>query len=698
MKCSYCGHELPDSAEFCDNCGMILGFGDEKKGSKKQADDDEILEYTPNVFMGVDLPEEVPEEAMELPVNSKEETVEITHNIPEYVPVDIEGIEADKIQAFEEAEKALNEAVDSIPVEEAPQIENEFKIDGDFAPPEYTPVPDVVIAAKKPSQSIVGRLGEEELKLQKKEKDKKLKDKKKKMHQTYDIESISLEEVHPESVPDILPLADVDLEKKNTEVKDEATAKKETPVITKVPVEEIVATEEIPVAEEIATAEEACVFETQAVEKAIAQEIPTVEEPEVEEVPVVVEAVSENDIYSGRAIDENQFENEQNEEIETGYIPVNIFDDISPDEEEEYEDITPADDYDEIDTPKKKKGGGKKILIACICLIFIAALAVGASELLKEYLPAVAPGTETSDTAETSDVESTSAEEETSDEESTSKEESTDEEESTSEEDTTDVEETTDEETTDNEGIIGEESTSQEVTSSEKEETTTSNKEETTKPTTTKPTTTTRPSTTYPTTTKPTTTKPTTTKPTTTKPTTTKPTTTKPTTTDPYGINNVTVKKPSGYINSFTGYVTAEGVNLRGGPATSYPRVLFLSKGADVKVLAKENGFYYVYSNRYGVYGWASASYISSSRPEVSTSKVYGGTVSPDVTTAAKVMHTTYSLNIRKGPATSYPSVQIIATGYPVKVTGYKSGVSGWVYVTDLTYGVSGWVSSAYLK
>ena len=35
---------------------------------------------------------------------------------------------------------------------------------------------------------------------------------------------------------------------------------------------------------------------------------------------------------------------------------------------------------------------------------------------------------------------------------------------------------------------------------------------------------------------------------------------------------------------------------------------------------------------------------------------------------------------------------------YPVKVIGYKSGVSGWVYVQDTTYGYTGWVSTAYLR
>ena len=244
-------------------------------------------------------------------------------------------------------------------------------------------------------------------------------------------------------------------------------------------------------------------------------------------------------------------------------------------------------------------------------------------------------------------------------------------EDSTSEEDTT--ESTTEEDTT--------ESTTEEPST----ETTT---ESTTKPTTTKPTTT-----------KPTTTKPTTTKPTTTKPTTTKPTTTKPTTTDKFGINDVTVKKPASYLSkSYTGYVTAEGVNLRSKPSTSSDRVLYLSKGADVVVLAKENGFFYIKSNRYGVYGWVSSSYVSDTRPQ-SESVVQKGTVAPDKKYAtAEIKYTTNGLNVRKGPSTSYDIVGLVPISYPVKVIGYKSGVSGWVYVQDTTYGYTGWVSTAYLR
>mgnify|MGYP003298433863 CR=1 FL=1 len=144
---------------------------------------------------------------------------------------------------------------------------------------------------------------------------------------------------------------------------------------------------------------------------------------------------------------------------------------------------------------------------------------------------------------------------------------------------------------------------------------------------------------------------------------------------------------------------TAEGVILRSGPAKSYERVLYLSKGADLTVYAKENGYCYVRSNRYGVYGWVSASYASEGRPETDTTKVTKNTVSPDKKySKAETKITLNGLNLRKGPGTEYDVITLIPKNYPVKVIGYKQGISGWVYVTDTTYGYSGWVSSAYIK
>lgn len=138
---------------------------------------------------------------------------------------------------------------------------------------------------------------------------------------------------------------------------------------------------------------------------------------------------------------------------------------------------------------------------------------------------------------------------------------------------------------------------------------------------------------------------------------------------------------------------------MRSGPAKSYERVVSLSKGADVKVLAKENGFCYVRSNRYGVYGWVSAGLLAESRPQTQATTQASGTVAPDVKySSPKTMYTTNGLNVRKGPSTSYGKVGLIPIDYPVKVVGYKNGVSGWVYIIDPTYGYMGWVSTAYLK
>lgn len=264
-------------------------------------------------------------------------------------------------------------------------------------------------------------------------------------------------------------------------------------------------------------------------------------------------------------------------------------------------------------------------------------------------------------------------------------------EESTAEETTTEKETTTKPTTTEKETTTKADKTTEKTTNNTPAVNTT---RPTTKPSTTKPSTT-KPSTTKPTTTKPSTTKPSTTKPSTTKPTTTKPSTTK----DPYGINNVKVQKPSSYLSkSYTAYVTAEGVILRNKPSTSSDKILCLSKGADVKVLAKQNGFYYIYSNRYGVYGWVSASYIVNERP-TSNSTTISGTVAPDKKyDTVQTKYTTNGLYIRKGPGQNYSVIGLIPISYPVKVIGYKSGVSGWVYVQDTTYGYTGWVSTAYLK
>ncbi len=335
--------------------------------------------------------------------------------------------------------------------------------------------------------------------------------------------------------------------------------------------------------------------------------------------------------------------------------------------EEDYEEVGSDDIYVE---PSKKKNGALAVflIIAVICVI------VGGVYAVKNIIPSTGNSDETT-TTEAQQAGAVS-EEDSTEEDTTEAETDTTE----TEEDTTEAEEDTTETEEDTTLTLTEEPSEEETTAEDLTE------EEESATATTASTTASRPATT--------------TRPSTTRPSTTRPSTTAPTTTDPYGINKVEVKKPA-RMNSktYTLYCTAEGVILRSAPSKNSERVLYLSKGADLTVYAKENGYYYVRSNRYGVFGWVSASYTSESRPESETTKVHNNTVAPDKKynkTETKI--TVNGLNLRKGPGTDYDVIVLIPKNYPVKVIGYKNGVSGWVYVTDMTYGHSGWVSSAYLK
>jgi len=97
MKCSYCGNELEKGADFCPECGMILGLNESREERKSEAEEPEfrVPEYTPNVFKAIDVEEEASVPAMELEADGSEDTVPVTENIPEYVsqvPTEFEDV------------------------------------------------------------------------------------------------------------------------------------------------------------------------------------------------------------------------------------------------------------------------------------------------------------------------------------------------------------------------------------------------------------------------------------------------------------------------------------------------------------------------------------------------------------------------------------------------------------------------------
>lgn len=392
------------------------------------------------------------------------------------------------------------------------------------------------------------------------------------------------------------------------------------------------------------------------------------EQPEYEDISsATAEETEEYTDYADEDVTEESFvAYEEQEEVEVITPVILPVEDEQESDSQQEKDEEPEDELEEAadDDDDTYIGGNKKATfpkVIALCLLLVC-LVVAGGYIVKKALP-VKPDTTTDkgvavvNTTKPSDKDDSDK--------------------------TTAAEETTEAELTTEEDITGEELT----TTAAEDVTTEPSTEEVTEPSTEG---TTRPSTTRPSTTRPSTTRPSTTRPSTTKPS---------TTVDPYGINgSAKIQKPSRYLSeSYLGYTTKK-VDMKGGPSSSSDWIQALGKGAEVKVLAKEKGYCYVYSTRFGTYGWVASGNISDERPIVETTSTNKNTVQPDKSGSGETKYTTYSLNLRKGPGKDYAVIKTVPINYPVKIIGYKSGVSGWAYVTDLTTGINGWVSTEYLK
>ncbi|MGN1195767.1 MAG: SH3 domain-containing protein, partial [Acutalibacteraceae bacterium] len=444
-------------------------------------------------------------------------------------------------------------------------------------------------------------------------------------------------------------------------------------------------------------------------------EYPEEKEPEIE--TEKTEFVDNSDIYVEGSLtettefeeDDDEFEDEdeltqdeseqpdddEDDESDNGYEEPDDSDDSNTESEDDGE---PAEE-DGLDdmyvTASKSKRNS--VIIAILIVALIAVISGGAVMIKDNFskVPVNAPAADTQSTS--APKESATTNKADSDDSETSKD-VTDEE--TTEKETTEKEEQEvtepSEESTTEKPSETEAKTTEKQTTTKKYTTTTKSNTTTTKIYTT----TEKPSATQPVTTKPATTNPTTTKPTTTKPTTTKPATT----TDPYGFGTDEVQEPDTYLaagSRYTVYVNVNSLNMRSKPSTDSTRVVYVSLGEDLTVYGKsQNGFIYVRSNRYGVYGWVAEDYVSKTRPEADEVVVVPGIVKPDKQySSPKTMYVNAKVGIRlrKAPDTDSESVRTLSYGFPVKVTGYSSEHSGWVYVTDITHGVTGWTRLEWL-
>ena len=71
--------------------------------------------------------------------------------------------------------------------------------------------------------------------------------------------------------------------------------------------------------------------------------------------------------------------------------------------------------------------------------------------------------------------------------------------------------------------------------------------------------------------------------------------------------------KPASVYDKYYIYYTTGGVNLRGGPGTSYNKVTTVDLGTEVQAAAKQDGWTFVAVN--GSFGWINSDYLATTRP-----------------------------------------------------------------------------------
>ena len=137
------------------------------------------------------------------------------------------------------------------------------------------------------------------------------------------------------------------------------------------------------------------------------------------------------------------------------------------------------------------------------------------------------------------------------------------------------------------------------------------------------------------------------------------------------------------FANSNEGTVTADALNVRSGPSTSYGITTKLYKGDKVEILETSNGWHKIKASN-GKIGWVSGDYI----------KVSSASTSQPSTSTTKATVTATSLNVRSGAGTSYSVITKLPKGTVVDVL--ESASNGWKKVKT-SNGTTGWVSGSYL-
>ena len=142
---------------------------------------------------------------------------------------------------------------------------------------------------------------------------------------------------------------------------------------------------------------------------------------------------------------------------------------------------------------------------------------------------------------------------------------------------------------------------------------------------------------------------------------------------------------------------TRTQINVRGGPAASFPSLGLLGSGQKVQVVAKDatgNWYTILFPSGPSGYGWVAAAYVQVDNPAGIPTVPLPTTATPSGPTG-QVME---KLNVRSGPGTSYDTLGTLLPQSVVVLTG-KNATATWLQIEyPPAAGGHGWVTAAYVQ
>jgi uncharacterized protein YraI len=152
---------------------------------------------------------------------------------------------------------------------------------------------------------------------------------------------------------------------------------------------------------------------------------------------------------------------------------------------------------------------------------------------------------------------------------------------------------------------------------------------------------------------------------------------------------------PPPVVSEQTVPIPAINVNVRTGPATTYPVIRSVPAGTEVTILGQDaTGTWLLIQLSDGIQGWMARflTNFTGSVPTIATQTITQPPLAPPTTVPTQLVPSVIAnSNVRSGPATTYPVIRIVTAGTQISVLGQDVS-SGWLFV-QFSDGVQGWIA-----